>query len=197
MNIIYRNAEKDDCLQIAELIDIASGGLLNFLLFNLTIKLSPVHIVSQYLKEDKSHYTYKNIFVAELNNDKIAGMILIYPSEFYGITAEMKYVLPRERLEHLKDMYYSKIPDSFFIDTLSVHEKYHKRGIGSTLLSIAFEKAIESGFKALSLIVFADNTNALKFYEKRGFQIIKKIKIDYHPLIPHQGGAYLMKCEIK
>lgn len=196
MNIIYRGAEKDDCLQIAKLIDIASGGLLNFLFYNLTMELSPVQIVAQYLKEYKSHYTYKNIFVAEFNNE-IAGMILTYPSEYYGITEEMKYVLPGERLEHLKDMYYSKVPDSFFIDTLSVHERYHNRGIGSTLLSIAFEKAIESGFKTLSLIVFADNTNALRFYEKRGFQITKKIKIDYHPLIPHQGGAYLMKCEIK
>jgi ribosomal protein S18 acetylase RimI-like enzyme len=196
MNIIYRSAEEDDCLQIAELINIASGGLLNFLFYDLTTQISPVQIVAQYLQEDRSHYTYKNVLVAELKNE-ILGMILAYSSEFYGMTEDMKHFLPGDRLEHLEEMYYCKVSNSFFIDTLSVHEKYHKRGIGSTLMSLAYEKAIESGFNTLSLIVFADNTNALSFYKKHGFQIVKKIKIDYHPLIPHQGGAYLMKCDIR
>ncbi len=55
-------------------------------------------------------------------------------------------------------------------------------------------KAIQDNIYSLNLMVWSDNRNAIKFYEKQGFQEVKHIKVDYHPLLPHQGGIKLMQC---
>lgn len=53
---------------------------------------------------------------------------------------------------------------------ISVRRDYWGRGLGSMLLAEAIRAARENGFEQLELGVFADNTRAIRLYEKAGFQ---------------------------
>jgi ribosomal protein S18 acetylase RimI-like enzyme len=195
MQIKYRDGLKKDSKQIAELIYIASGGAIEFLFHDLVPNLSPTQIVAHNLENDYYPHSYKSAIVAEYNED-IIGVSLSYPSHFHKITDEMKKFLPKERIEHFKHFYSARVEKSLLIDALCVHEKYRRKGIGSELIDLTKKKAEEIGYDTLSLIVFADNLTALQFYRNNGFEIIEKIELKPHELIPHKGGCLLMKCTI-
>ena len=54
---------------------------------------------------------------------------------------------------------------------------YFRQGIGALALKLAFDKARESGKSFISVWVFAENENAVKFYEKCGFKSDNKTKV--------------------
>ena len=53
---------------------------------------------------------------------------------------------------------------------ISVLKKYWSYGIGSKLLEEALTQAKKEGYKQVELEVYADNTRAIKLYEKHGFK---------------------------
>jgi ribosomal protein S18 acetylase RimI-like enzyme len=195
LDIQFTAAQKGNCYEIAELIDIASGGLLDFLYHGLIPGKTPVQMVSDFLKEETGYYSCANTIVAKVDND-VVGISLSYPSRFHGINNAMKNILPKDRLDHLHDFFYSVVPDSLYIDSLAVHEKYRRQGICSRLISLAADRARREGLLALSLIVLADNDSAQELYKKHEFRSVKDIRLDHHELIPHHGGAYLMKSDL-
>jgi ribosomal protein S18 acetylase RimI-like enzyme len=71
-----------------------------------------------------------------------------------------------------------------------------RKGIGSQLISLTKKKAKQNGFDTLSLIVFADNKEALGVYYQHKFEIVAPVELNFHERIPHKGGCYLMKSHI-
>ncbi len=195
MNITFQTAVENDSLVIADMINFASGGVVEFLFHDLITGMTPAQMIAFSLKEDKNYHTYKNAITAICDNI-IIGMIMSYSSEFHCIDEEMRAFVPRERIEYMKDIYESKVDNSLFIDALFVDLKFRNRNIGMNLLVSAKDKAINNYFKSLSLIVLADNVAAIKLYEKFGFKIIKNVDIKPCELIPHEGGGYLMECKL-
>jgi ribosomal protein S18 acetylase RimI-like enzyme len=108
----------------------------------------------------------------------------------------MRNFFPSNRLEHFNHFYSSRIENSWFLDALCVVESHRSRGIGKKLISLTKEKAVENGFNALSLIVFADNALAIPVYKHTGFQIVQKVELGRNEFIKHEDGCLLMKCEI-
>lgn len=195
MDITYRTARKSDCLQIAEMINMASSGVVEFLFHDLFPELTPVQIVAHNLENTRGSHTYKNTIVAE-SDDRIVGMALSFPSHFHEITAEMRQFFPADRLEHLSDFYAARVEDSYFLDAICVEEKMRGNGIGSQLISLTKKNAKQRGFDTVSLVVFADNTAALSVYRRHKFEMVAPIKLHSHERIPHEGGCLLMKCPI-
>jgi ribosomal protein S18 acetylase RimI-like enzyme len=105
--------------------------------------------------------------------------------------------LPKDRLEHFKSFYSSRVDDSLFLNALCVAERFRGKGIGTKLISLTKKKAKEGGFKALSLMVFADNKNAQRLYRRCGLKIAEAVELKSHEIIPHEGGCLLMKCVIE
>ena len=196
MDIHYRTGKKEDCPRIAELINIASGGVIEYLFHGLVPDQSHVAIIVHNLEGEDDHYSYKNAIVAE-NSSKIVGMALSFSSDYHNITKEMKQFFPPERLAHLHDFYLAHVENSLFLDAICVDEAWRKKGIGSRLVRLTQQKARESGCHFLSLIVFADNLTAQSVYKKSGFEVVKKIALDPHEYIPHEGGCLLMNCDIR
>ena len=60
MDITYRTAVKSDCLHMAEMINIASGGVVEFLFHELMPDLTPVQIVAHNLENTQGSHTYKD-----------------------------------------------------------------------------------------------------------------------------------------
>jgi ribosomal protein S18 acetylase RimI-like enzyme len=195
MEIRYRPGEKQDCLKLAALIDIAAGGVVEHLFHDLIPGMAPVQVIAQHLENDQYPHSYKSAIVATDGND-IVAMALSYPSSYHSITEEMRSFFPAERLEHLSNFYSSRVENSWYLDALGVIEGHRRHGIGETLISLTKERAVENGYHALSLIVFADNSLAIPVYERHGFDEVRKVELEGNEYIRHKGGCLLMACDI-
>ena len=196
MEVSFRTGRKEDCTVLAEFVSIASEGIVEFMFYDLISGLTPIQMIAYGLESDKDPRTYKNAIVAEID-EKIVGMALSIPSHFHKITDEMKEFFPEDRLEHLKHFFSARVDDSLLLDTLCVDEKFRGKGIGSKLISLTKKKAEEADYDILSLIVLADNTDAQRLYRRCGFEVVGKVELKSHQLIPHEGGCRLMKCKIE
>lgn len=195
MEIKYRVGIKKDSSKIAELINTASDGVVEYLFHELVPGMTPVQVVAHNLQNDNYPHTYSSAIVAT-DNDEIVGMALSYPSSFHRITDEMRGFFPKDRMEHLRIFFSSRVENSWFLDALCVLKNHRLRGIGDKLISFTKEKAIENGFTALSLIVFADNELALPLYKRTGFEVVRKVELLENEFIKHKDDCFLMKCEI-
>jgi ribosomal protein S18 acetylase RimI-like enzyme len=191
----FRPAEKADCAKIAELINMASDGVVEYLFHDLIPKMTPVQSMAYNLEKDNYPHSYKSAIVAA-DGPTAIGMALSYPSSYHKITDETIGFFPNERLEHLRDFYSSHVPDSWFLDALGVDENYRRKGIGKKLIELTKEKAKDHGFGILSLIVFADNLPALALYKVHGFQVVQEIYLEGNEFIPHHDGCLLLKSNI-
>jgi len=195
MGITYRTARKTDCLRMAELVDIASGGVVEFLFHDLVPGLTPQQIVAHNLEIDQGYYTFKNAIVAEAE-DQVIGVGLSFPALYHEITTEMRQYFPKDRLDHLTEFYAARVDDSFLLNALCVDQNWRRNGIGSKLIALTKKKAIQSGFNVLSLMVFADNSAALSVYRRHGFEVLALVQLNFHEHIPHEGGCFLMKSNL-
>ncbi len=191
----FRPAEKEDCKKLAELINIASGGIVEYLFHDLVPGTTPVQVVAHNLESENSPYSYRSAVVAEEENDVI-GMSLSFPSSYHKITNTMRNYFPADRMEHLRHFYASGVQDSWLLDALCVIESHRRRGIGENLISLTKEKAVKNGCRNLSLIAFADNALAIPFYKRTGFEIVERVELRGNDFIKHEGGCLLMNCEI-
>jgi ribosomal protein S18 acetylase RimI-like enzyme len=85
-----------------------------------------------------------------------------------------------------------EIPDTLYISSLALHEGWRNQGLGKQFLAYAYDRASQLGLNGLSLIDYAANTGARRFYERHGFRIVDTCQITPHPMIRVTGEAYLM-----
>lgn len=196
MDITYRDGRKEDCAALAEFVSIAAGGVIEFLYHDLIPGMTPLEIERKLLEKVESPRSYNNSIVAEKDGKLVAAALSI-PSSHHRITEEMRAFFPEDRLAHLEHLLSSRVENSLLLDALCVAEDTRTQGVGSQLIALTKKKAVNAGFKLLSLIVFADNTNARRLYEQCGFEVVEKIELKPHALIPHEGGCFLMRCEIE
>jgi ribosomal protein S18 acetylase RimI-like enzyme len=194
MTFTYKPAEKKDSMRLAELINIASGGVVEYLFHDLIPGMTSVQAVAHNLENDNYPHSCKSAIVAEDEND-VVGMALSYPSSYHKITDEMRAFFPAQRLERFEDFYSSRVENSLFLDALGVEASHRRQGIGTSLVELTKEKAQKSGYELISLIVFADNSPALALYKFLGFEAVQEIKLEGNEFIPHQGGCVLLRCK--
>ena len=195
MGIKYRDAQKKDCPKVAEYINSASAGVLDYLFKDTVPGMAVAQILAYNLENEKGYDSYKSVIVAEDNLD-IIGMIQSYSSVYHRIDEEMRSFFPEEKLEHFKEFYESGMDNSLLINAMFVHKDYRCKGIGTRFISFAKEKVKSLGFDNLSLFVLADNLNAQKVYYSNSFKISKEIKLKDSAGINHTDGIYLMVCDI-
>ena len=191
----YGPAEKKDCGALAEFINMASDGVVEFMFHDLVPGASPVQIVAHSLKDDSTPHCYKSAIVARFG-DEVVGMALSYPSDYHHISDEMRSFFPADRLAHLSDFFASRVENSWYLDTLGVFENHRRQGIAEKLISLTREKAVENGYNALGLIVFAGNELAIPVYKRNGFEIVRKVELGGNEFIKHADGSLLMNCKI-
>ncbi len=191
VNIRYRQGRENGCRELAELISLSSGGVVDYLYQDLIPGESAVEVIAGTLKKDIYPITYRNTIVAEYDHET-AGMALSFPSRFHGVNPETASLLPRDRFEHMRDFYHARVDGSWYIDSLGVFERFRRKGIGKRLIELTQEHAVKQGYRVVSLIVFADNTPALELYRSLGFQVQRHVDLQGNDLIPHFGGCLLL-----
>jgi len=107
MSINYRPAEIEDSGKLAELINIASDGIVEYLFHDLVPGMTPIQVIAHNLENDNYPHSYRSAVVAAQEKD-VVGMALSYPSSYHKITDEMRGFFPADRLEHLRYFYSSR-----------------------------------------------------------------------------------------
>lgn len=195
MDIIYRKAHNNECSMLAEYIHYASDGVLDYLFKDTIPGMTVAQLLTFGLQDEQRHNSYEEVIVAEYNN-KIIGMIQAYSNIHHKIDDEMRSFIPGERLEQFEEFYNSRVDNSFLINAMYVDEEYRRKGIANKLISMVREEAKSYGFDKLSLFVLSDNMSAQKLYHCNGFKTVKEIVFNDSAKINHEGGFYLMSCDI-
>jgi ribosomal protein S18 acetylase RimI-like enzyme len=190
--VAFRPATKGDSLRIAELFSISSDGVVDYVWSTLAAEypgLAPVEIGAVRYASGEGNFSYTNCVVAEREGEVI-GQLCTYP--VVPDPAE-----PDEPVDPVLEPYGRlEIPDTLYVSSLALFDEFRGMGLGTKLLSIAREQARERGFDALSLLVFEQNTGALRLYRREGFREVDRTPVVRHPLINHTGDVLLMTAGV-
>lgn len=181
---MIQQAKKENITNLSLLILNAIGTIANTLTGeNERNKI--LETLDLYISMDINRISYNNIYTYKIENE-LAGLIIAYNSN------KIKE-LDTPILNHLKskNMFFKSFDkecfkDEFYIDTVSVFEKFQGNGIAKELFIFIEKKAKDLDFKKVSLLVDFENQKALKLYEKIGFRknsILNVSKHNYHHMI--------------
>lgn len=187
-NATVRQATKADCAAIARLYSISSDGVADYIWTKLAEPGEEILDVGRrrYEREDTA-FSYQNCTVVEVDGE-VAGMLVAFPMHVDPAATESDPVLaPYSELEEDK---------SYYICGMALFPEHRGQGIGTRLLALAEEHARDMGYGKLSLIVFEQNADAKKLYERGGYREVRRAAIYPHPLIHYTGHAILMVKEV-
>lgn len=194
MTIEYREARADDSDAIAELMEIAAGGLSDFLLTDLILGMNPRKLIEAALSDENTPFHFSNIIVAE-KAGKVIGAVNFYPANQHEIPDIMRSIIPEKRLKVFEPFYNSKVPDSFYIHALAVLPEYRQTSVAIDLFKFCKEMAIASNYEHMSAHVWVDNTSVVNILKAAGFSEVEKIHIKPHRLLPYKKGMVLLKSK--
>jgi ribosomal protein S18 acetylase RimI-like enzyme len=138
-------------------------------------------------------YSYRNCCLAEVSARR-AGMLLSFPM-LGGDPADVVSPPPFDGTDVFAPYEYLEAPDTWYICGVALLPEYRGRGIGTELMQIARQQALEHDYDRLSLVVFEQNAVALRLYQRLGYEIINRAPIVPHPLIRCSGDALLMVAQ--
>ena len=191
-NPAYRLANVDDGRFIAEMVDVSSDGVALIEWAEEAQKVdgrSPLDVGAEMYASEDGDYSFKNCWIAEVFRRR-AGMLLAFPMharEPVDIVSP-----PFDGTDVFAPYKYLEAPDTWYICGVAVLQEYRGHGIGTGLMQIAREQAQAHGYSQLSLVVFEENTAAVRLYKRLGYEIIDAAPIVPHPLIRYDGNALLM-----
>lgn len=186
MPVTFRQARRSDAHEIARIFQITSEGVADYIWSQLAKPGQELLDVGtlRYAREDVD-FSYQNCLISEAD-ECVIGMMHSYVIRHdpNASTVTDPVLAPYADME---------IPDTLYISSLGLHEGWRNQGLGVRFLQFAQERSDELGLKGLSLIDYAANTAARRFYERQGFNIVKTCVVTPHPLIRIAGEAYLMQ----
>ncbi|NMZ96376.1 GNAT family N-acetyltransferase [Pseudomonas lundensis] len=185
MTVVFRPARHDDAHEIARFFQITSEGGADYIWSLIAEPGADLLAVgtARYAREGVN-FSYENCLIAE-HQGRVIGMMHSYVMR-HDPHAEP---VTDPVLAPYADM---EIPDTLYISSLALDEGWRNQGLGATFLQAAQARCDELGLAGLSLISYAVNTGALRFYEHHGFHTVKSCQVTPHPLIRVTGEAYLM-----
>ena len=185
MAVEFRSALRADAREIARLFQISSEGASDYIWSQLAEPGEALLDVGErrYARDDVD-FSWQNCLIAEAAG-QVVGMM-----HSYAMREDPEPTPPTDPvLAPYADM---EVPDSLYISSLALHEGWRNLGLGVQFLQHAQARAEQLALKGLSLIDYAANSGARRFYERHGFGIVKTCQVVPHPMIRVTGEAYLM-----
>ena len=183
-----RQAEATDAQSLAKLINLAGEGIPNWLWARACVEgQTPLEVGIARARRETGGFSYTNALVAERNGHPV-GMVLSYaiteaPTENPDDLPAP--IAPFVALEKLS-------VNTWFINALAVFHEGQNKGIGSQLLTAAEDQARANGFDKMSIQVYAQNTRAVRLYERFGYGRVASEPVRLHPCPPHYTGDVLL-----
>ncbi|MEL6361568.1 MAG: GNAT family N-acetyltransferase [Pseudomonadota bacterium] len=183
-----RQAEPTDAESLAKLINLAGEGIPNWLWTRACVEgQTPLEIGIERAKRKTGGFSYTSALVAKPHGDPM-GMVLSYaiteaPTENPDDLPAP--IAPFVALEKLS-------VGTWFVNALAVFAEGQNQGIGSQLLAAAEDQAISNGFDKMSIQVYAQNTGAVRLYERLGYGRMASDPVRLHPSPPYYSGDVLL-----
>lgn len=173
--MILRAAKKEDLYAVIPLVISAINDMALTYTGYDDYELAEKAIKDLYLAPDTRFY-YGNIILLEIEGE-IAGQATAYPAELVPILnkgfSSVYNPIAENRDAFLERLYNSRegYDGEYYIDSIAVAEKFKGMGYARFMLEKLSEKALISGYKAISLLVDPDNEKAKRVYENIGFVV--------------------------
>jgi ribosomal protein S18 acetylase RimI-like enzyme len=178
---MIRFATKEDGPAIASLVLVILKDM-ELPLLNEVSETTILSILSHAVANPDYRYGYRRGLVYE-EGGEVAGIAFGYPAEAEPTIDEpLKQSLKTHGLSEDLKLFDDEetLPNEWYLDTISVDEKYRGLGIGSKLLDELPKLAHKSGKEIIGLNVDAINTGARKLYERKGFKEVTKMTLSGH-----------------
>lgn len=190
-----RQATIDDAPHLARFATMMDGGCYEALYDGLIPGQSTESILEPMFSQSDATDFYQNHWIAE-QDGQVAGGMHAFPYDDYANDPPPDPRIPEERFAIIQPWFNLPADGTYYLLALAVYPEYCRRGIGSSLLSLACEHAKEKEFTEISLHVYTENVGAVVLYEKSGFKIVDRGPIVEHPLIRYKGETILMVASL-
>jgi len=185
-----RTADQRDARTIAELFLISSDGLAEYIWTQVgEANETPIETGTRRYARVGCDFSYENCVLACVNG-RVVGMAHSFPMYVptHAEPCEDPVLKPYSELER---------DNSLYISGLALHPEFRNLGIGSQLLDAISKRAGWDGLRELSLICFDNNTKAMRFYARHGFEAVAQRPLVPHPMLRYQAGnAVLLTKEV-
>ena len=188
--VCFREGRLDDCQVLAELINTSADGAVEYLLADDSgFALDKMSLMLQH----EVYYSYANTLVAEFQQEVI-GMVLSFSSDGLQINDQLDNHYQAAKLDYINYFVENKIPNCWHLDAICINADFRSAGVGGKLLNLVKQRAREYSFKSVGVYVFASNTAAIKFYQRNGFVMRKKIDVSQHEFLHSKNYLLQMEC---
>lgn len=164
---MIRKARRDESLQIAQLMLLAMEDIVYAFLGNRNSDdaLEFMHLLVQ---QEENQYSFENTWIAE-EDKQVAGSITVYDGAKLQQLRQPVFSLLAEKYQREVSPENETEPGEFYIDTIAVHPKYQRKGLGTMLLKFVIGQFVYQEGKKLGLLVDTRNTKAKNLYRQLGF----------------------------
>ena len=171
-DIIIREALIEDAPLVGRVVLMA-------LHYDETHPLAPVF--AELAVREVSQYSYRNALVAEVNGEAV-GAIIGYDGARLGELREPLYALMIEKFGAVRKVEDETSAGEFYLDSLAVLPQFRGKGVGGALLVAARDRAFDTGFERVGLIVDFENPRAEALYNSLGFERVNATKFLGHDM---------------
>ncbi len=179
--ITIRAAQRTDTNLAVAILQSSMGGMADYL-FAGWPQLSPQQALARLFQSDRHRFSWQFAWVIEAA-DQPAGLLLSYPGRdlnrlqlalFQQLPALLGWSHTLSFLQRTLALLTAieARADEYYISNIGVLPALQGHGIGAQLMAFAEEQAQRAGLKKCSLAVDEHNTNAIRFYERLGYQIV-------------------------
>lgn len=189
MSISIINANERHIIQLAKLLsttgyDIATDK------YN-TLKLDPIQYISEY--KIKPSLPFIRVAVSDDKTDNVLGML--EAGRFSLIMSQNSHDHYHENIKiifsNVFEIYNKLIPESYHIFRFAVCSGSRNKGVGNILFNYAETEAKNAKLDLLTITVWNNQIDAIRFYLKRKMEI--KACFHISEKIPYQNLLYLEK----
>lgn len=165
MNVIIRQARKEEASQIAELFMLA-WPVDEIIEFNSLTYRQLHESITLAAASEETIYSYENTFVAEIDGKVVGAMCAYDGADYQRLKQSIVNALG-------PDCGFAQLNETeegeFYLDSVGVLTKYRRKGIASRLFEAQCERAASLGHKVAGLIVDKDKPQAEALYARLGF----------------------------
>ena len=194
-------AENDDSLEVAQLFDEASEGIVKYYhddIFNISgdlpIPSTGITEFAKFMSTSETQKVYNNQTnfdsgyqykitnaVKATHRDKIVGAAICLPHNNVTMTTFMTNEWNTEKKAHIQVYIDNKVADAWFIENFIVKPPFTRQGMGTQILSKVKTHASDNSYSKISIFCYDKNTGSKTFLEGQGFSVTKTIDVSSHP----------------
>jgi len=208
----------DDCLEVAQLFDEASEGLVKYYhddIFNISgdlpIPSTGITEFAKFMSTSETQRVYNNqidfdnYYMYKITNavkathrDKIVGAAICLPHNNVDVTLYMANHFNTEKKAHIQVYVDNKVADAWFIEQFIVKAPFTRQGMGTQIINKVKIYAYNNSYSKVSIFCYDKNTGSKAFLESQGFSVTKTINVSSHPFFQSisVNNLHQMVCTI-